>query len=116
MINGKIRSVPLNIFSGVGITLCPSIYIKEVMDLFAFIFEHPSYQLDVKGEKSNVPPDNHDYPMHDLFSIFNLKRLSLQIRTFFEIFYFLFKSFVKVELSYVFTINLFTIAENCAEK
>ena len=36
--------------------------------------------------------------------------------TFFEIFYFLFKSFVKVELSYVFTINLFTIAENCTEK
>ena len=25
-------------------------------------------------------------------------------------------SFVKVELSYVFTINLFTIAENCTEK
>ena len=31
-------------------------------------------------------------------------------------FYFLFKSFVKVELSYVFAINLFTIAENCTEK
>ena len=31
-------------------------------------------------------------------------------------FYFLSKSFVKVELSYVFTINLFTIAENCTEK
>ena len=31
-------------------------------------------------------------------------------------FYFLFKSFVKVELSYVSTINLFTIAENCTEK
>ena len=30
-------------------------------------------------------------------------------------FYFLFKSFVKVELSYVFTINLFTIAENCTK-
>ena len=29
--------------------------------------------------------------------------------------YFLFKSFVKVELSYVFTINLFSIAENCTE-
>ena len=29
----------------------------------------------------------------------------------FRIFYFLFKSFVKVELSYVFTINLFTIAK-----
>ena len=34
----------------------------------------------------------------------------------FRNFYFLFKSFVKVELSYVFTINLFTIAENCTEK
>ena len=31
-------------------------------------------------------------------------------------FYFLFKSLVKVELSYAFTINLFTIAENCTEK
>ena len=30
--------------------------------------------------------------------------------------YFLFKTFVKVELSYVFTKNLFTIAENCTEK
>ena len=30
--------------------------------------------------------------------------------------YFVFKSFVKVELSYVFTINLFTIAEKCMEK
>ena len=45
-----------------------------------------------------------------------LKRLSLQLWTFFEIFYFLFKSFVNVELSYFFTINLFTIAENCTEK
>ena len=34
----------------------------------------------------------------------------------FRFFYFLFKSFVKVELSYVFTINLFTIAENRTEK
>ena len=33
----------------------------------------------------------------------------------FRFFYFLFESFVKVELSYVFSINLFTIAENCAE-
>ena len=45
-----------------------------------------------------------------------LKRLSLQLWTFFEKIYFLFKSFVKVELSYVFTINLFTITENCMEK
>ena len=34
----------------------------------------------------------------------------------FRIFYFLFKSFVKVELSYAFTINMFTGAENCTEK
>ena len=34
----------------------------------------------------------------------------------FEFFYFGFKSFVKVELSYIFTINLFTIAENCTKK
>ena len=31
-------------------------------------------------------------------------------------FFFYLKSFVKVELSYVFTINLFTIAKNCTEK
>ena len=46
----------------------------------------------------------------------NLKRLSLQLRIFFDFFYFVFKSFVKVDLSYVFTKNLFTIAENCTEK
>ena len=34
----------------------------------------------------------------------------------FRNFLFFFKSFVKVELSYVFTINLFTIAENGTEK
>ena len=46
-----------------------------------------------------------------------LKRLSLQLRTFFEKKKILLKMvFVKVELSYVFTINLFTIAENCMEK
>ena len=45
-----------------------------------------------------------------------LKRLSLQYEHSSNFFYFLFKSFVKEELSYVFTINLFTIAENCTEK
>ena len=40
----------------------------------------------------------------------NLKRLSLQLRIFFDFFYFVFKSFVKVDLSYVFTINLFTMS------
>ena len=32
------------------------------------------------------------------------------------LFYFLFKAFVKVELSYVFTIKMFSTAENCMEK
>ena len=54
--------------------------------------------------------------MTGILLIGTLKRLSLQLCTFFEIFYFVFKSFVKVELSYVFTINLITIAENCTEK
>ena len=31
----------------------------------------------------------------------------------FRFFYFLFKSFVKIELSYVFIINMFSTAENC---
>ena len=30
--------------------------------------------------------------------------------------YFLFKSFVKIELSYIFTINIVSTAENCKEK
>ena len=42
------------------------------------------------------------------------KSATMNIFRFF--FNFLFKSFVKVELSYVFIINLFTIAENCMEK
>ena len=49
-------------------------------------------------------------------SYFHLKLHTLQLLKIFEIFYFLFKSFVKVELSYVFTINLFTLAENRTEK
>ena len=34
----------------------------------------------------------------------------------FEKKYFLFKSFEKIEFSYVFTINMFSAAENCKEK
>ena len=45
-----------------------------------------------------------------------LKETKSATMNIFEIFYFLFKSFAKVELSYVFIINLFTIAENCTEK
>ena len=41
------------------------------------------------------------------------KSATMNICRFF--FHFLFKLFVKVELSYVFTMNMFTIAENCTE-
>ena len=42
------------------------------------------------------------------------KSATMSIFRFF--FYFLLKSFVKIEISYVFTINLFTIVENCTER
>ena len=41
---------------------------------------------------------------------------SVTMNIFLKIFLFLFKSFVKVELSYVFTIKMFSTAENCMEK
>ena len=49
----------------------------------------------------------------DVFIIKETKPATMNI---FRFFYFLVKSFVKVELSYAFTINMFTIAENCMEK
>ena len=47
---------------------------------------------------------------------FSFKKTKSATMNIFRFFYFLFKSFLKVELSYVFTINLFTIAENCTDK
>ena len=44
-----------------------------------------------------------------------LKWLSVQLWTFSVFFYFLFKSFVKIELSYAFTLNLFNTIENGME-
>ena len=41
---------------------------------------------------------------------------SVTMNVFFEKKYFLFKSFVKIELSYVFTINMFSTAESCMEQ
>ena len=46
----------------------------------------------------------------------HLKETKSATMNIFRIFLFFFKLFVKVELSYVFTINLLTIAENCTEK
>ena len=45
-----------------------------------------------------------------------LLHLSVTMNIFLKKKYFLFKSFVKVELSYDFTINLFSTAKNCMEK
>ena len=45
-----------------------------------------------------------------------LKGLGLLLWAFLEKNSFLFKSFVKIELSYVFTINMFRTTENCMEQ
>ena len=47
---------------------------------------------------------------------YNIKAAYSVTMNIFQKFYFLFKSFVKVELSYVFTIKMFSTAENCIEK
>ena len=49
-------------------------------------------------------------------SIKRVKETKSATLNIFEKFYFLFQLFVKVELSYVFIINMFTIAKNCMEK
>ena len=47
----------------------------------------------------------------------NLKEtISVTMNIFLKKKNFLFKSFVKIELSYVFTINIFITVENCMEK
>ena len=74
------------------------------------------YMLDVLMRKNRKSVQDR-FEAH--IQSYELKRLGLQLWTFFDFFIFFlnhFKSFVKVELSYVFTINLFTIAENCTEK
>ena len=45
--------------------------------------------------------------------LFYVKETKSATMNIFRFFYFLFKPFVKVELRYVFTINLFPIAKNC---
>ena len=50
-------------------------------------------------------------------SISSFKETKSAIMNIFRFFFiFFFNNFEKVEMSYVFTINLFTIAENCTEK
>ena len=57
------------------------------------------------------------YEFNEKYQLMLLKLHTLYLLTFFENFYFLFKSFVKVVLSYnLFTIKMFSTAENCMEK
>ena len=56
------------------------------------------------------------YEIFIILQLTTLKETKSATMNIFRNFYFVFKSFVKVELSYVFTINLFTMAENCTEK
>ena len=54
-------------------------------------------------------------PTGKLKTFMNFKETKSATMNILLFFYFRFKLFVKVELSYVFTINLFTLAENCTE-
>ena len=83
--------------------------------------------LTKKSLQKNRQTDKHDYrkrkkticPLYTSYRGYNYyfkETKSAAMNIFRKKKYFLFKSFVKVELSYLFTINMFTIAENCTEK
>ena len=55
-------------------------------------------------------------PVYIQFVSLSLKKTKSATMNMFGNFLFFFKSFVKVQLSCVFTLNLFTTAENCMEK
>ena len=50
------------------------------------------------------------------FSLRTLKKTRSVTMNIFRKKYFFFKSFVKIELSYIFTINMVSTVENCKEK
>ena len=65
----------------------------------------------------NLPSQIGILRVHVVSVVIILKETKSATMNIFRFFFnFLFKSFVKVELSYVFTINRFTIAENCTKK
>ena len=67
----------------------------------------------------NILEYTHEWNPINVTSVVNIlliKETKSATMNIFRFFYFLFKSFVKVELSHVFTINMFTIAENCTVK
>ena len=55
-------------------------------------------------------------PLFRLLILFLFKETRSVTMNIFRKKYFLFKSFVKIELSYVFTINMFSTAESCMEQ
>ena len=71
----------------------------------------PVVVLGAMGAVHSTHRDNS--PTHGMQRIKETRSATMNI---FRNFYFVFKSFVKEEFSCVFTINLFTIAENCTEK
>ena len=80
-----------------------------------------SHSLDPDQARHCVGPDLDQNCLQSLIAddtvgIEFIKETKSATMNIFRIFLFSFKSFVKVELSYVFTKNLFTIAENCTEK
>ena len=75
---------------------------KLTINFFSGILSEVFHNLDPDQHQLSVGPDLDPNCLERLLADDKshcLKRLSLQLWTFFEIFYFLFKSFVKVELS-----------------
>ena len=63
--------------------------------------------------KSKIPLNKRLKKMKMEFTIKETRSVTMNI---FRKKYFLFKSFVKIELSYFFTINMFSTAESCMEQ
>ena len=73
---------------------------------------HIFVRLSVTINRTSIHLDKQKFPTSQL-----KETKSVTMNTFRKIFFsFLFKSFVKVELSYVFTIKMLSTAENCMEK
>ena len=68
---------------------------------------HKGSQVSINVTNKHLIPSENNMPLKAAYSV------TMNI---FENIYFLFKSFVKVKLSYVFTIKMFSTAENCTEK
>ena len=79
------------------------------MNIF-FLNSQPKHTSVLGTKKNLLRLSSFQHPKHMFKAAYSV---TMNI---FRNFFFLFKSFVKVELSYVFTIKMFSTALNCMEK